>query len=144
MKYFFLFILIISLQSCKPKKVYVDRLQIDTIKVDRIERIYMPQTQKIEIEKPCDSLGNLRPFYINSSNDKIKFKVISKDNIIRIETNIDSIKEITEKELRSKLTTSKEVIKERFIPKWVWYSLMFNILFIIIIILWIKRKVFLL
>jgi len=127
---FFLFLAIILLSGCRTKYKTIETTKNDTLRVEKIVKINVPQIQTVTIESPCDSLGNLKPInYINTTG-KVKTSLRSVNNALLLEVNIDSIQEVWEKEYKSK---SKTVIqKEKVIVyknrSWAWYSLIFNFL----------------
>ena len=66
-----LIITLLVLVSCKPTKTVVKTQTIhDTIYKEKIVKINVPVTSVIEVEKPCDSLGNLKPFKTGIKTEK--------------------------------------------------------------------------
>ena len=129
-----LIITLLVLVSCKPTKTIVKTETIhDTIYKEKIIKISVPVTSFVEVEKPCDSLGNLKPFKTVIKTKKIYVTVEGKDNVITAKINLDSIKQSTIKEFRSnfKETTHKEVITKYKVPKWAWWLLAANVLYIV-------------
>lgn len=119
---------LILLFGCKSKKVYVETHSIDTVKIEKLVKFTPSQLNELIIDNPCDSLGNLKPFNykIGTSNNNVSLK--SENNTIFLEQNLDSIKQVWEKEYKSSIDTS-EIIKEvPYTPKWIYYSLLINIL----------------
>jgi len=137
---FFLLIIailvLLLISSCKAKRVEHTVYRTDTIKTSAVIKIRAPQLNNIEIEHPCDSLGNLKPFKytFGTGNNKTVLKAVN--DTIYLEQNIDSI-------VNSKIDTykssnekeSKKTIQYR-IPKWCWYLLIYSILLTV----WTLRK----
>ena len=121
-------IIILSLSqflfSCAAKKVFVETKTTDTIYKKEIVRIAMPSLNKVYIDKPCDSLGNIIPFKHIIINDKVRTVVKTVNNTIVVEQNIDSIVDVRVSEYRSKNKSKKEVIIKYRVPKWCYYSLL--------------------
>lgn len=130
------FIIYILFVSCKAKVVHTETHTIDTIKVEKIIKIKPSQLNSIKIENVCDSLGKLKTFkYIfGSGKDKTVLKMVN--NTVYLEQNIDSIKQETIKEYKSSIKDSESLTIKTKTPKWVWYSLLINLLLLI----WIFRK----
>ena len=124
---YLLLILLIVLTSCKTKQITVTKTeyQKDTIYVEKVVKINVPQTQIVEIESPCDSLGVLKPFKTVLQSDKVNVSIVSKDGKLTATINLDSIKEVYKKEFQSSIsnkTDSKEVTITRYrVPKWCWF-----------------------
>ena len=119
--------------SCKAKKVYITSVQKDTIiEIKEIIRT-IPLTSYIEIDKPCDSLGNLRNGLLNIDSGKAKIRIIMRDNVIRVEANIDSITNSAIEKYKSTNVVEKEVIEKRYIPSWTKWSLLANLLIVVYI-----------
>ena len=132
-----LIILISSLfYSCKSKKTTTEIYKTDTIYKSEIIKITPARLNSLLIESVCDSLGKLKPFNytFGTGNDKVSLKTIN--NTISLEVNYDSIKQSAINEYKSKTDINKKEIIKPYIPKWVWYSIILNVLFI----LWTFRK----
>lgn len=132
----YLLILLIVLTSCKTKHITVTKTeyQKDTIYVEKIVKINVPQTQIIEIESPCDSLGALKPFKTVLKSDKVNVSIISKDGKLTATINLDSIKEVYQKKFQSSISNKVEIREVEVVkplPKWVWYSLALNAVLLI-------------
>lgn len=131
MRYLFLILLLIS---CKPTKTVVKTERShDFIYKENTIKLTPPSISLIKIEKPCDSLGDLKPFKTVIKTGKAHITIEGKNNVITAKINLDSIKEGAIKEYRSKFkeSTHKEVITKYKIPKWVWWLLGINILYIV-------------
>lgn len=124
----------ILLVSCKTKQITVTETEYvhDSIYIDRVEKIIVPQTQIVEIDKPCDSLGNLKPFKTVLKSDKVNVTVEAKNGVLRAEIDLDSIKEVYQKEFESKLSdkskVSETIITRYRIPKWCWWLILYAVL----------------
>ncbi len=133
---YLLLILLIVLTSCKPQQITVTKTeyQKDTIYVEKVVKINVPQTQIVEIESPCDSLGVLKPFKTVLKSDKVNVSIVSKDGKLTATIDLDSIKEVHQKEFQSSISNKveiREVKVEQPLPKWVWYSLGINAVLLI-------------
>ena len=132
----YLIIILILLVGCKPQQITVTKTEYvhDTISVEKIVKINVPVKQVVEIESPCDSLGNLKPFKTVLKSEKGNVTVVGKDNSISVEFNLDSIKEVYRKEFQSHVSDKveiKEVEVKQPLPKWIWYSLGLNFILLI-------------
>ena len=133
-----LLIILLLFASCKSKHTTTTITKTDTITKNSIIKIHPKQLNEIVIEEICDSLGNLRPIFYTSTSGKVRTTLKSDKNALKLGVNIDSLKQQWVKEYRSK-TNTKEVVKvvtKKYIPKWVWYNLIYSILAT----LWIFRK----
>jgi len=127
---FFLFLLIIILSGCRTKYKTIETTKTDTLRVEKIVKINVPQIQTVTIESPCDSLGNLKPINYTNTSGKVKTTLKSIKNNLVMEVNIDSIVDSLEKEYKSKTKTviQKEKVIKYKNRSWAWYSLIFNLL----------------
>ena len=131
-----LLLFFISLISCKTKQITVTKTEIqkDTIYVEKVVKINVPQTQIVEIESPCDTLGNLKPFKSVLKSDKVNVLIEAKDGKLTATINLDSIKEVYKKEFQSHVSDKVEIKEIPIIqplPKWVWWSLVLNLVLLI-------------
>jgi hypothetical protein len=129
-------IILILLVSCKPQQITVTKTeyQKDTIYVEKVVKINVPQTQIVEIESPCDSLGVLKPFKTTLKSDKVNVSIVSKDGKLTATINLDSIKEVYQKEFQSSVSNKVEIREVKIkqpLPKWIWYSLGINLVLLI-------------
>lgn len=121
----YIILLIFFFGSCVAKKSiieYKDRIVKDTIiqtkTIKEIERF----TDTLTIEKPCDSLGNLKPFkqFIKTKQGNVTIKGVN--NVISAEIDLKGYKEILEKEYKTKYEKLQEIKKETIIkykyPLW--------------------------
>lgn len=116
----YIILLIFFFSSCVAKKSiieYKDRIVKDTIiqtkTIKEIERF----TDTLTIEKPCDSLGNLKPFkqFIKTKQGSISIQGVN--NVISAEIDLKGYKDILEREYKTKYEKLQE-IKEKTIIKY--------------------------
>jgi len=140
MKRLLIFLLIISLFSCKSKKVYLSEIKTDTVRIEKVVKFTPSQLNELIISEPCDSLGNLNQFNYNLGSGKDKLVVKTIDNTIYIEQNLDSIKQIWEKELIKSKETSKKIVEVPTIPSYIYKIIAFSALLNVILLLFTFRK----
>jgi len=135
-----LFIILILFYSCKAKHTTTTVTKTDTIFKEKVVTITEPIFNEVLIEKPCDSLGNLKPINVVSTTGKAKVSLKSVKNDLILEVNVDSIVDSRVKEYKSSYKAEKiEVVKIKYKnKKLMWYSLLFNLL----LLGWIFRKRF--
>lgn len=116
----YIILLIFFFSSCVAKKSiieYKDRIVKDTIiqtkTIKEIERF----TDTLTIEKPCDSLGNLKPFkqFIKTKQGSISIQGIN--NVISAKIDLKGYKDMLEREYKTKYEKLQE-IKEKTIIKY--------------------------
>ena len=134
MKKLFILFLLFGCSSKKTITEYKDRVVNDTIIKTRTEILVERFTDTLTIEKPCDSLGNLKPFKQLISTKQGKVSLQGKNNVITAEIDLNAYKEVLEKEYKSKLDKNivikeKEVIRYRT-PLWVWLVIILESLII--------------
>lgn len=122
--------------GCRAKKEYVHTTSVDTLKVTKIIKVMPRQLNSIVIDEVCDSLGNLKPFKYTFGTGKNKTVLKAVNNTLYLEQNLDSIKQVWEKEFKSSATTEKERVEIPVTPKWAWKVLIYAILCTI----WIFKK----
>tara|TARA_R110002050_G_scaffold38981_2_gene95812 strand:- start:591 stop:1028 length:438 start_codon:yes stop_codon:yes gene_type:complete len=133
-------ILICTLYSCVSKKVITETKEVvkrDSIYIIKDRFITKQVNDTITIDKPCDSLGNLKSFdrVIKTNNVKITLKSV-KGNI-QATVNIDSIvnSRIVEfkQNYQSKVQVKEtEVVRYRT-PLWVWFVITLEALVILLL-----------
>ena len=133
-----LVILSVLLTSCKAKKITTTEYKTDTIKITKIIKVTPKSLNELVIESLCDSLGNLKPINYTNTQGKVKTIIKTVNNTLYVEVDTDSIREIAVKEYKSSITDKVQVteITKKYIPKWVWYVLIYSILASV----WIFRK----
>jgi len=125
--------IVLLLFSCRAKKEYIHTTSIDTIRIEKIIKITPAQLNSIKIDSPCDSLGNLKPFSYTFTSDKVKTTLKATNDTIYLEQNIDSLLDIREKEVRKSIKTKDKLIIKYKTPRWIWYSVLLNILLLLYI-----------
>jgi hypothetical protein len=119
----FLFLLL-TIISCKTSKVETHKsiIKIDTFRTEKIVHIYNSVRDTLIIENPCDSLGLLTRFYSKITIPQGKIIIRSYKGTIKATIDIDSIKNVYEKQYQSKLKENENITFERIvrevIPTW--------------------------
>ena len=119
----FLF-LILTIISCKTSKVETQKsiIKIDTFRTEKIVHIYNSVRDTLIIENPCDSLGLLTRFYSKITIPQGKIIIRSYKGTIKATIDIDSIRNVYEKQYQSKLEENENITFERIvrevIPTW--------------------------
>ena len=127
---------VITLAGCKAKRIEHTVYKTDTIKTSAVIKIRAPQLNKIEIERPCDSLGNLKPFKYTFGTGKNKTTLKAVNDTIYLEQNIDSIVNSKIDTYKSSNVKEKEIFIKYKNKKLMWYSIILNVL----LLGWIFRK----
>jgi hypothetical protein len=140
MKRLLFFLLIISLFSCKTKKIYLTESKTDTVRIEKVVKFTPSQLNELVISEPCDSLGQLKSFSytLGSGNDKLIVKTI--DNKIYIEQNLDSIKQIWEKELIKSKEISEKIVEIPTIPSYIYKIIITSLILNFILVIFTFRK----
>lgn len=116
--------LILTIISCKTSKVETQKsiIKIDTFRTEKIVHIYNSVRDTLIIENPCDSLGLLTRFYSKITIPQGKIIIRSYKGTIKATIDIDSIKNVYEKQYQSKLKENENITFERIvkevIPTW--------------------------
>ena len=120
MRILLIILLAFLLIGCKTKKNTVETHSTDTIRIEKIIKITPAQLNSLTIDNPCDSLGNLKPFSYSfvSGNNETTVKTLK--NTIFIEQNLDSIKQVWEKENQKSSFTSEKLEIIYKTPNWNW------------------------
>jgi len=129
-------LLLILLYGCKAKRIEKTIYKTDTIKTSAVIKIRAPQLNKIEIERPCDSLGNLKPFKYTFGTGKNKTTLKAVNDTIYLEQNIDSIVNSKIDTYKASSVKEKEILIQYKTPKLFWYLLIYSILLTV----WTLRK----
>ena len=129
-------LLLILLYGCKAKRIEHTVYKTDTIKTSAVIKIRAPQLNNIEIERPCDSLGNLKPFKYTFGTGKNKTTLKAVNDTIYLEQNIDSIVNSKIDTYKSSNVKEKEIFIKYKNKKLMWYSIILNVL----LLGWIFRK----
>ena len=122
----YIFLLLFFFSSCVSKKLVTDiqeRIKVDTIyktkTIKEIERF----TDTLVIDKPCDSLGNLKPFKQLIKTKQGNITLTGFNNQITQKIDLNGYKDVLEETYKTKYDSfvknyNKEVVKYR-IPLWV-------------------------
>ena len=140
----FLIILICILSSCATKKTTVKTeyiKKVDTLIVTKDRIITERFTDTLTVEKPCDSLGNLRPFKQSISVPQGKIEITSVDGSIQAKIDLKAYESIFENKYRIKYEnkikeSSKEIVRYKT-PLWL---LIYSVLITIICALLLRFK----
>jgi hypothetical protein len=136
----FVLIILIIFSSCTAKKVVTDiqeRVKVDTIyktkTIKEVERF----TDTLVIEKPCDSLGNLKPFKQLIKTKQGNITLTGLNNQITQQIDLNGYKDVLEETYKTKYDSfvknySKEVVKYRT-PFWVWIYIVSSVLIIFLL-----------
>ena len=116
--------LLLTIISCKTSKVETQKsiIKIDTFRTEKIVHIYNSVKDTLIIENPCDSLGLLTRFYSKITIPQGKIIIRSYKGTIKATIDIDSIRNVYEKQYQSKLEENENITFERIvrevIPTW--------------------------
>jgi len=119
----FLFI-VFAIISCKTSKVENQKtiIKVDTFRTEKIVHIYDSVKDTLIVENPCDSAGILTRFYSKITIPQGRIIIRSYKGSIKATIDIDSIKNIYEKQYQSRLKDSQHVtfvrIVREVIPTW--------------------------
>ena len=117
-------LLLLTIISCKTSKVETQKsiIKIDTFRTEKIVHIYNSVRDTLIIENPCDSLGLLTRFYSKITIPQGKIIIRSYKGTIKATIDIDSIRNVYEKQYQSKLEENENITFERIvrevIPTW--------------------------
>jgi hypothetical protein len=117
-------LILLTIISCKTSKVETQKsiIKIDTFRTEKIVHIYNSLKDTLIIENPCDSLGLLTRFYSKITIPQGKIIIRSYKGTIKATIDIDSIKNVYEKQYQSKLKENENITFERIvkevIPTW--------------------------
>jgi len=118
------------LTSCRAKS-YTTDIQKDSTSVNTVLKITPSQLNSLVIDEPCDSLGNIKPFFYTFKSGKAKTIVKTIHNKIYVEQNIDSIVDSEVTKYKSTLKDKNVRVEVPYIPRWAWYSITLNSLLLI-------------
>ena len=136
----YIFLLLFFFASCVSKKLVTDiqeRVKVDTIyktkTIKEVERF----VDTLVINKPCDSLGNLRPFKQLIKTKQGNISLIGFNNQITQQIDLNGYKDVLEETYKTKYDSfvknySKEVVKYRT-PFWVWIYIVSSALIIFLL-----------
>ena len=116
--------LLLTIVSCRTSKLETQKsiIKIDTFRTEKIVHIFNSVRDTLIIENPCDSSGILTRFYSKITIPQGKIIIRSYKGSIKATIDIDSIKNIYEKQYQSRLKDSQHLTFERIvkevIPTW--------------------------
>ena len=116
--------LLLTIVSCRTSKVETQKsiIKIDTFRTEKIVHIFNSVRDTLIIENPCDSSGILTRFYSKITIPQGRIIIRSYKGSIKATIDIDSIKNIFEKQYQSRLKDSQHLTFERIvkevIPTW--------------------------
>ena len=137
----YIFLLLFFFSSCVSKKLVTDvqeRIKVDTIyktkTIKEVERF----TDTLVIDKPCDSLGNLKPFKQLIKTKQGNITLVGLNNQITQQIDLNGYKDVLEETYKTKYDSfvknyNKEVVKYR-IPLWVFIYIVASALVIFLLI----------
>ena len=137
--FFFTFILLI-LNSCVAKRTITDvqeRIKVDTVyktkTIKEVERF----TDTLVIDKPCDSLGNLKPFKQLIKTKQGNITLVGLNNQITQQIDLNGYKDVLEETYKTKYDSfvknyNKEVVRYRT-PFLVWIYIVSSALIIFLL-----------
>lgn len=130
-----LIVVLLLIFGCKAKQTTLEKVitKTDTIFTEKVKEIQVPIESIVTINNPCDSTGILKGFKQRFKTKTVYVTVEGKNNEIDVKINLDSIKQEAVKEYVSKNTSEIETIEiiKYKIPKWVWWSLLVNVLLLL-------------
>lgn len=116
--------LLLTIVSCRTSKLETQKsiIKIDTFRTEKIVHIFNSVRDTLIIENPCDSSGILTRFYSKITIPQGRIIIRSYKGSIKATIDIDSIKNIYEKQYQSKLEENENITFERIvrevIPTW--------------------------
>lgn len=128
-------ILLLLASSCVAKKTtieYKERIKLDTVSVFVDREVIKSVIDTLVVEKPCDSLGNLKDFEKTIKTEKAEVTLKSVKGNIEVSVNIDSL--VNEKITKFKQSYKREVdtkeveIVRYTYPLWLIFSLIVSVL----------------
>ena len=137
----YIFLLLFFFASCVSKKLVTDiqeRVKVDTIyktkTIKEVERF----TDTLVINKPCDSLGNLKPFKQLIKTKQGNVTLVGFNNQITQQIDLNGYKDVLEETYKTKYDSfvknySKEV-QIKIVPFWVWIYVVASALVIFLLI----------
>ena len=137
----YVFLLLFFFSSCVSKKLVTDiqeRIKVDTIyktkTIKEIERF----SDTLVIDKPCDSLGNLKPFKQLIKTKQGNITLVGLNNQITQQIDLNGYKDVLEETYKTKYDSfvknySKEV-QIKIVPFWVWIYVVASALVIFLLI----------
>ena len=136
----YIFLLLFFFTSCMSKKLITDiqeRIKVDTIyktkTIKEIERF----VDTLVIDKPCDSLGNLKPFKQLIKTKQGNITLTGFNNQITQQIDLNGYKDVLEETYKTKYDSfvknyNKEV-QIKIVPFWVWIYIVSSALIIFLL-----------
>ena len=136
----YIFLLLFFFTSCVSKKLVTDiqeRIKVDTVyktkTIKEIERF----TDTLVIDKPCDSLGNLKPFKQLIKTKQGNITLVGLNNQITQQIDLNGYKDVLEETYKTKYDSfvknyNKEV-QIKIVPLWVWIYIVASALIIFLL-----------
>ena len=138
---FFFTVIFILFTSCGTRRVTTTskevQTKIDTIVIEKNKTIVERFTDTLTIEKPCDSLGQLKSFKQSVLVPQGKIDIFSDNGNIKAEIDLNAFESTIEKKWQkiyeSKLKEDKEVIVKYKTPIWlIIYSLLITVICVLL------------
>jgi hypothetical protein len=138
---FFFTVIFILFTSCGTRRVTTTskeiQTKIDTIVIEKNKTIIERFTDTLTIEKPCDSLGQLKSFKQSILVPQGKIDIFSVNGNIKAEIDLNAFESTIEKKWQkiyeSKLKEDKEVIVKYKTPIWlIIYSLLITVICVLL------------
>lgn len=133
-------ILICILYSCVSKKVITETKEVvkrDSIYIIKDRFVTKQVNDTITIEKPCDSLGNLKSFDRVIKTNSVKVSLRSVNGNIEATVDIDSIVNSRIVEFKQNYQSKVEVKETEIVryrtPLWVWFVIALEALVILLL-----------
>ena len=139
---FFFTAIFILFTSCGTRRVTTTskeiQTKIDTIVIEKNKTIVERFTDTLTIEKPCDSLGQLKSFKQSVLVPQGKIDIFSVNGNIQAEIDLKAFESTIEKKWQkiyeSKIKEDREVIVKYKTPLWlIIYSLLITIICILLL-----------
>lgn len=135
MKKLFYIAFLMLITGCVAKKTKIEfkeRTIKDTVSVFKDRIITKSVIDTLLVEKPCDSLGNLKDFEKMIKTDIAQVRLTNNKGNIQATVDIDSIQQVWEKEFKSSIKKEKEikqieVVKFRY-PLWLIVCLVVSVI----------------
>jgi hypothetical protein len=135
-----LIIILIIFSSCTAKKVvteYKEVIKRDSIYVTKEKKVFERVVDTFKIEKPCDSLGNLKQFKRTLITPQGKITLNGFNNVIQANIDLNSYENTIETKYKlmydkkvSELST--EIVKYKT-PFWMWVYIVLATLIIFLL-----------
>ena len=141
MKKLSLILIVFTLYNCKPQKIYIETIKTerDSIYINKVIKEVERFTDTLTIEQPCDSLGNLKPFFRTIKVPQGQYTLKGVNNVITADLDLKGYKEILEKEYQSKLKENSKIEKQTIyktpLKYWLFigFSFLLNLTFLYLI-----------